>query len=475
MFQYKQLAEEFETKIHNGTYPPGERLPSIRKLHRQLNLSISTVYQAYVELETSGLIEARPKSGYYVTPVPLRQLKAPVFEKKAAETVPRKVELSSMVYALVKAANDPNMLPLGCSATSPELLPYKALARILKGFTNNEIRSMISYPLTEGIPELRRQLVLQYIGVLKKISPEDIIITNGCIEAISLCLKALTNPGDTIAIETPTFFGFLQVLKEMGLMVVEVPTDPRYGVDLDELENTFRRNDIKACLFIPNFHNPLGALMPDSRKQKLVELVTRYGIPLIEDDISSELCYGEKRPLPLKAFDRKDMVLTCSSFSKTLAPGFRIGWAIPGKRFREKMLHLKTGINISTAGLNQHVLCRFLSGGGYNRHLRSLRNAVKKQTTNTALAIRKYFPPDIRLAIPQGGALLWVQLPQNIDGLDVYRKAMERRISILPGSVCTISGSFKNYIRICSSSPFTPAVEKGIATLGELICGMLDA
>jgi len=209
--------------------------------------------------------------------------------------------------------------------------------------------------------------------------------------------------------------------------------------------------------------------MPDEKKEKLVELISRFEIPVIEDDIASDLCHGEKRPLPLKAFDRKDLILTCSSFSKTLAPGFRIGWVIPGKRFKDRILRLKAGITVSTSALNQHVLWRFLSGGAYERHLRTLRGLIKKQVINTALAVRKHFPRDIRLAVSQGGPLLWIQLSPHVDGLKVYRKALEHRISILPGSVCSVSGQFGNYIRVCCSSPFTPAIEKGIETLGELI------
>jgi DNA-binding transcriptional MocR family regulator len=268
VFRYRHLAEEIEEKIMNGTYHPGEKLPSIRKLHGQSNLSISTIYHAYMELESMGLVEARPKSGYFVNPVVLQNLKIPRFKK--ASFPPKKVRLSAMMNSVISAISNPDLLPLGSTVVDSGLMPFKHFSRILKDLSHDDLKSMISYSLSEGFPELRRQIVLRTVGVLEGIAPEDIIITNGCMEAVALSMRAIAQPGDTIAVETPTNFGFLQLLQELGLLVMEVPADPRNGVDLDELENIFRRNRIKACLLIPNFHNPLGTLMPDEHKIRLI-------------------------------------------------------------------------------------------------------------------------------------------------------------------------------------------------------------
>jgi DNA-binding transcriptional MocR family regulator len=467
IFRYRHLVDEIEQKIMNGIYQPGEKLPSIRKLHKQSNLSISTIYHAYVELESMGLVEARPKSGYYVNPVVLQKLKIPQFKKISFP--PKRVRLSSMVNSVISAISNPYLLPLGSTVTDSELLPVKYFSRILKNLSHSELKSMISYSLSEGYPELRRQIALRTVGVLKGVAPEDIIITNGCMEAVALAMLAVARPGDTIAIETPTNFGFLQLLQELGLLVMEVPTDPRYGVDLDELEKIFRQNRIKACLLVPNFHNPLGALMPDDHKKGLVQLINEYQIPLVEDDISAELNFGGQRPLPLKAFDQQELIVTCSSFSKTLAPGLRIGWVIPGKRFKEKVQNLKAATTVSTSTLDQYLVAQYLAGGAYARHLRRLRNALKKQVVRTALAIQKHFPPETRLAIPNGGTLLWVQLPPQVDGLKVYQKALDHRIAIIPGGVCSNSGQFKNFVQISCGAPYSEKVEKGIATLGRII------
>ncbi len=467
IFRYKQLAGEIERKIVDGTYKPGEKLLSIRKLHQQSNLSISTVYKTYMELEAMGLIEARPKSGYYVNPIALRQLKAPVFKKQAP--IPQKVSLSSMINSVVSAINNPDFLPLGNTALDTDLLPVKHFSRLLRELSHKDLKSMIAYSLSEGDLELRRQLALRTLGVIDDITPDDIIITNGCTEAVALALLTITQPGDTIAIETPTNFSFLQLLKELGVMVMEVPTDPRSGIDIDELEKILHHNRIKACLFMPNFHNPLGALMSEDNKQRLVDLLHHYEIPVIEDDISAELYFEEPHPKPLKAYDRKGWVLTCSSFSKTLAPGLRIGWVIPGRRFKEKIQRLKGGMTVSTATLNQYLVMQFLACGAYERHLRSLRTVLKKQAIRTTLAVKQYFPPDTRLALPRGGSFLWIQLNPGIDGVSVYRQALDHYISIIPGVVCSNSRQFKNYIQLSYGAPFTQRMDKGIQILGALI------
>lgn len=466
-FRYRHLADEIENKILNGIYKPGERLPSIRKLHKQSNLSISTIYHAYMELETMGLVEARPKSGYFVKPVALGKLKIPEFLKMSHP--PTKVRLSAMINSVISAISNPSLLPLGSTVTDSALLPFKHFSRILKDLSHKELQCMISYSLSEGFPELRRQIALHTVGVMEGIVPEDIIVTNGCMEAVALSLLATTQPGDTVAIETPTNFGFLQLLHELGLLVMEIPTDPQHGVDIEELDKVLYRNNIKACLFIPNFHNPLGACMPDANKQRLVELLDRFEIPVIEDDISSELFFGRHHPMPLKAFDKSDRVITCSSFSKTIAPGLRIGWVIPGWRYQEKIQNLKAAVSVTSSTLDQYLVSRYLASGAYARHLRTLRNSLKKQVVLTAFSIQKHFPPETRLAVPSGGTLLWVQLPPEVDGLKIYQEALDHHIAIIPGAVCSNSRQFNNFIQISCGSPFTVEIEKGIESLGKLI------
>ncbi|MGE5256511.1 MAG: PLP-dependent aminotransferase family protein [Hyphomicrobiales bacterium] len=471
VFRYRQLAGEIEKRILDGTYQPGEKLPSIRRLHRQSNLSISTVFQAYMELESTGLVEARDRSGYYVLPVSLQRLEAPVPGKTSS--VPQRVTLAPVINSVVGAISNPRFVPLGNTAMDPALLPVKSFSRILKSINRNDMRAMLSYTPSEGFPDLRRQIALRTLGVLEGIEPDDIIITNGCTEAVALSLLAVTRPGDTVAIEAPTNLTFLQLLKELGLLVAEIATDPKKGVDLAELEKSLRGKRINACLLMPNFQNPLGALMPEGNKKALVDLASRHEIPVIEDDISSQLYFGDQRPVPLKAYDRKGLVLTCSSFSKTLAPGLRLGWVIPGRRFSAKIQRLKAGMTISTSTLDQYIVSSVLGSGAYERHLRVLRSALKKQVFKTALEIQRHFPEQTRLAVPQGGSLLWVQLPPGVDGLSVYQTAFDRNIAIVPGVVCSNSKRFNNYIQIACAAPFSRRIKNALALLGSIVSDLM--
>jgi DNA-binding transcriptional MocR family regulator len=461
------LAGEIERRILEGTYAPGEKLPSIRRLRRETGLSVSTVYQAYQELAATGFVEARTKSGYFVMPVSLRDFQPPAFRKWSS--TPQRVDLAPVVNSVVAAASNPRFVPLGNTAADPALLPAKALNRILKRLSHDELRGLLGYSPSEGLPDLRRLVAGRTLGVIGGIDPEDVVITNGCTEAVALSLLAVTRPGDTVAVETPTNFTFLQLLKELGLLVAEIATDPRDGVDLGELEAALRGGRIAACLLMPCFQNPLGALMPDAGKRALAQLAARYEVPVIEDDISSGLHFGEARPAPLKAYDRDDRVLTCSSFSKTLAPGLRLGWVIPGRRYREKVRRLKAGTTISTSTLDQHLVARFIETGAYERHLRAMRAALKRQVFAAALEIRKRFPPATRLAVPQGGSLLWVELPHGVDGLDVYQRAFARNISIIPGVVCSNSKRFAHYIQVSCAAPFRRRVREAVQALGGIV------
>ena len=466
-YLYRQLAVDIEAGIAGGAFRPGERLPSIRRLHRELNLSVSTIYQAYMELEKSGLIEARPKSGYYVKPVGLSRLPAPSYHRKTGR--PRRVNPKSMVNEVVAAIRNKKLLPFGASSLSPEILPNRHFARILKGISKQDINGFLSYAPTEGEPELRRQIISRHLGLAPGTGPDDLVVTAGCTEAVALSLQAVTVPGDIIAIESPTHFGFLQLAREMGLLVLEVPANPRTGVDIQALKTAIGSNRIKACLFMPNFHNPLGALMPEDHKMDLVRLLNRHEIPLIEDDIYAELYFDRQRPSLLKSHDRKDLVITCSSFSKVLASGLRVGWVIPGRRFLDRVRRLKAGISISASSLDQLVLTRFLAEGYFDRHMRTLRKVVEKQVLRTALAVQEHFPPDIGLVVPRGGNMLWIELPPGVDGLTLYQTALENHISIVPGEAFSGSGRFTRFIRLACGFPFTREMERGVVKLGELV------
>ncbi len=466
-FHYVRLADDLEKRIMMREFKAGEKLPSIRKLHHQSGLSISTVYQAFVELEKRGLVEARQKSGFYVRPLLKDILSPPTL--MLHRSVPERVTISGLAGSILEAMSDPDILNLGGAVPAPELLPLKQLARVMKGIPGRELGPFfLSYDCAAGARELREEISKRTFGLFREIGPEEIITTNGCLEAVNLCLRAVGKPGDTILVESPTFHGFLQMIEDLNMYALEVQSDPEKGMDMKAFMRSVEENPVKACLMTPTFQNPLGSLMPKHNRKTLVEYLIGKEIPIIEDDIYGDLYFGKTRPSPLKAFDRKGLVLYCSSFSKALAPGMRVGWTIPG-RFREEVKRIKMNTTLATSRLNQMVIAQFLKCGAYDRHLRRLRNALKNQVSNMRLAIAGSFPKGTKITSPHGGIVLWVQLDEGIDSLAIYHEAVKKNISILPGVVCSASRKYNNCIRISCGHPWGRKVEQGVAQLGSLI------
>lgn len=460
-FRFEKLARELEDKIANGTYGPGRKLPSVQRLRQQTNLSAGTVHRALIELERKGRVEARPKSGFYVLdPGPMRQ---------AADVSGNMADIPAAAREIRERMKDSRLVPFGPAVVSPDLLPCRDFTKILKSVSAVEMRSMVGYGAPEGSLELRREIAARTVAMEHGIGADDVIITNGCLEGVGLALRAITRPGDAVAIESPTYFGFLPILEELGVRPVGVKTHPETGLDLNDLRHILDTHDIKACLLVPNFQNPLGALMPDANKKKLARMLAERRIPVIEDDIYAELHSGKQRPRPLKSFDADDRVLTCASISKTLAPGFRIGWILPGKRYKDDILRLKAGRSLSTSNLDQHLLAEFLAGHGYERHLRTLRKILRGQIEETSQLIRKHFPSGTEVSRPAGGFALWVRLPAGVDSMDLWRRAVRKGLCFLPGAVCSFDGAHAGYIRICCGYPLDTRLRKAIARLGALV------
>ncbi len=472
-FRYLALAETIEKGIRNGTYRAGEKLPSIRQLRTKTQLSISTVSQALVELEKRGLVDSRPKSGYYVKPL-LENL-LPLPETKRPKIRPSKVTINNLAFAILEAMGDEDILQLGGSVMAPELMPIKDLARGIKSASLNRLAElMATYENPMGHLELRRRIAQRYMASTVHIGPEDILITNGCFDAVAISLQAVAKQGDVVVVESPTFPWYLQLIEDLHMLALEIPTDPKEGIDLDALRRALDRHAVKACIFNSNFQNPLGFLPPDKKKIALVKLLTNRNIPIIEDDIYGELYFENSRPVTLKSFDDKGLVLHCSSFSKTLSPGLRVGWCLPG-RFMEKVKRLKLYGSIASPTITQEILCRYLRRGGFDRHLRKLRTTLKRQMTDMSLAVARYFPQDTRISTPNGGLTIWIQLTDYIDSLEIFRQALAAKIAVLPGVICSNSDAYRNCIRISCGLPFDEALDRGIRTLADIVKGLSSA
>ncbi|MGB0721008.1 MAG: PLP-dependent aminotransferase family protein [Gammaproteobacteria bacterium] len=466
-FLYDQVSRHITALIENGTLRPGDRAPSLRKLSGQLKVSLSTVTQAYMNLERQGVLKARPQSGYYVS-TPVQALPSPPRKTTPAKG-PRKVRFSKLFEEIFSNARDPDVLPLGAAMPSMELMPIKGLLRATTRAANRNAEAAVSYAFTPGDPELRRQISRLYMEQGLNVGPEEIITTSGASEAVSLALQSVARRGDIIAVESPTYFAVLRLIERMGLMAVEIDTDPDTGMCLDALETALETMDIKAVLTIPNFSNPVGSLMPEDNKRRLVEMTHAHNTPVIEDDIYGELYFGDHRPGTLREHDRDGLVITCSSFSKTLAPGYRIGWIIPGERYRDDVLEWKQATTSAVASIPQMAVAEFLRSGDFERHLLRMRRAVREQVDAMRYLIARHFPEGTRVTNPQGGYVLWVEMPRGSDCLEVFEEALKEGIAITPGILFSATRRYRNFIRINCGFPITEGVEDGIKRLGRLI------
>lgn len=469
---YEDVAGKIEHMINRGAFRAGDRIPSIRAMSRQLRVSINTVSAAYSRLEDLRLVEARPQSGYYVRPrqpEPLAELRPESVDDLAAKPV----LLGEAALTIIRSLGDPALVPLGAGAPNVELLPIHKLNRMLAAETRKFPVESTSYASTRGNKRLRAQIAKRMLAAGCVVAPEEISITSGCVEAVTLALQAVCRPGDTVAVASPVYYTFLNAIQWLGLKVLEIPSRAQDGIALDVLDYALRHNTVQAVLVMSNFSNPTGALMPDENKRRLVDLLAARDIPLIEDDVYGDLAFDSHRPTITKSFDRSGLVLYCSSFSKTLAPGYRVGWIAAG-RFQRRVEALKSLLNIASASPTQLAVAEFLATGGYERHLRSLQRTYAQQMARMRDAIGKSFPASTRVSRPAGGAVLWVELPKGIDALALYGKAVENGISLAPGPLFTSGGDYRNFVRL-SASTWNPRIEAAVETLGRLARGCLPA
>jgi DNA-binding transcriptional MocR family regulator len=464
---YLQVAHQIEGQIRKGALRVGDRVPSIRGLRRQQGVSVSTVLQAYFWLENQGWIEPRPQSGFYVR-TPYADL-PPEPEFHAAKSVPTEVGIIDVLDEIVNSLGDRRYVPLGAAAASPALYPNAKLNKIIAKIVRTNPEHSGRYELANGLECLRRQIARRAIACGCSFSPNDVTITCGGMEALNMAVRAVARPGDVIAIESPTYFAVLQIIESLGMKAIEIPTHPRGGMDLDALSRAIRKHRVRGCISISNCHNPLGFILTEDYKKDLVALLTKPDVPLIEDDIYGDLAFTADRPKTAKSFDTEGIVLLCSSFSKVLAPGFRIGWIEAG-RYRDAVRRLKFINTIAAPSLPQLAIAEFIQSGGYDRYLRGLRETLQRQGQLYSQAIARYFPEGTKISRPAGGYVLWLELPKNVDAMKLYRLAALQHIKIIPGVIFSATGQFQNYIRMSYGFPLDDTIDSALCTLGKL-CG----
>lgn len=464
-FIYEDVVEKVAGHILDGSLKPGDRVPSLRRLSRQINVSVTSAMRAYGVLEDRGLIESRPKSGYFVRPLGRAQL--PELTDNQTQPCECLVDKGQIISSFMESLHDPQDIYFGCASPNPVLLPLDRLARLMSRVCRQDPIRALNYEFPPGSVELRRQVALTGLNLQCRFSADDVITTNGCMEALHLSLRAVTQPGDQVLIESPTYFNVLQLLENLRLRAVALPAHPCRGIDPLQVEAAFKTKPIKACLLIPSFNNPLGACIPAPQKMELVELATRYGVPLIEDDIYGDLYLEGSRPQPLKSYDRDAWVLLCSSFSKTLAPGLRVGW-VASERFNEELKQLQFMSTLAPATPNQIAVAQFIQSGHYQRHLKQLRNTLRLSLQQFTHSIQTFFPSGTRMARPQGGFVLWIALPPQVDSFELYRLARTQHISLVPGPLFSPRDEYRNCIRLTYAHPFNNTVEQKLEILGDL-------
>jgi DNA-binding transcriptional MocR family regulator len=465
---YQRIARMLEQQIHRQVFVPGDKLPSLRSLCMQYGISQSTALQVYYFLESKALVESKPQSGYYVSRLPRRTFPLPQVSRPAATYHHMPVE-----EVIEKVLNNaaPAHMPLSQSSPADELLPIARLNKCLLQATRELADSGTSYGPSQGNETLRRQIA-RHAFPFTQLGEQDIVTTNGCIHAMACCLMALTQPGDTIAVESPVFFGILRLAQSLHLRVLELPTHPQTGIEMDALKKALARRKIKLCLLIPSFNNPLGSCMPDAHKKELVQLVQHYGIPLVENDIYGPVYFGQQRPRTCKSYDNSGLVLCCGSVSKTLAPGYRVGWVAPG-RFTQQVLRQKLFHTIATVNITQQAVAAFLETGRYELHLRRLRHTLYANSLQYIRAIQDYFPEGTRISRPQGGFVLWVELSKKINTVQLYDAAISKGISIAPGRMFTLQQQFDQCMRLNYGVSWNSGVENALKKLGSLAGQML--
>lgn len=463
---YLKIADRMQSMIDSGALRAGDRIPSVRHSSIQHQVSIPTVMQAYALLENRRLIEARPKSGFYVRPRVSQSLREPLASKRK----PAVASLAGFASAIsmIQDIADPKRAPLGCAIPGDDLLPLDKLAQLTSSIVRRMPGASMRYDSTPGCLPLRNELSRLSLDWGCALDAADFVITHGASEALHLALQTVTKPGDTVLVEAPTYYGTLNLLAQMKLKVIAVPSSSATGLDVEAVRETLAAHSVAAMLVIPNFSNPLGSLMPEANRRELLALADRYEIPVIEDDIYGDLPHEGPRPHCLKSLDRGDRVILCGSYSKTLAPGFRIGYIVAGRR-TQRVMELQNAFSLGGAPLPALTVAEFLRSGGYERHLRKLRQTFHHQVCKMRETVAALFPEGTRLSNPTGGFVLWLEFPGDFDIMPVYQEARAAGINFAPGPLFSPDGRFKNCMRLSCGAPWSPQIEGALETLAKII------
>ncbi|EEY92700.1 transcriptional regulator, GntR family [Acinetobacter junii SH205] len=464
-FQYQRLAEQLSQKIYQHELQPQQKLSSLREFARQQKISLSTAQQCYELLEAKGLIYVKPKSGYFVSS---RQYQSPVPESPKFESMPRRVSNLELQNQIQTASIQSHLTPLGAIQLSPHLIPVHGLRRSLQRALKHCQPEDFLYCNKQGHLQLRQALSDHWREDGIYIAPDDIFISNGCMPALSLLIQQMSREGDSIIVPTPTFNGQLQLLAGLKRKIIEIPADHQ-GIDLERLEYFMQQGIAKLCLLTANFQNPLGYCLSNQQKQKIAELAQKYQCFVLEDDIYAECSFQKERPLPIRYWDQQGYVIWCGSVSKSLSSAYRVGWFCLGQQLQ----HLRPALLANNVGVNtplQLGLADFIYSRAYREHLERLRPALMQQVEQYRACILEQFQGiPIALSQSSGGYALWMQLPNTITGLELYYRAQQYGINIVPGEVFGEDQRYQHFLRLNAGHALTDEIRQAIQQLADWV------
>jgi DNA-binding transcriptional MocR family regulator len=448
-YKYEIFTAVIEKQIHSGILQEKDRLPSVREIKEKYKLSTSSVQSGFEYLMIKGLIRSYPRSGYFVAEI--QEENIPEIRTKLPVVVRDAEFMKSMMLTSKRTSESSSF---NTAVPGDLLIPQKLILRTMQEVIREKGASLLRYYPSNGLETLRKQIAKQMGTYGSTLNPDEIIITDGALQALTIALKSVTKAGDVVAVDSPCVFSVLEVIAHLELKVIEIPIHYRSGFDTEYFRTVCQENNIRALVITPNFHNPTGMMMDDETKKEILGIAKTHQLCIIENDMYSDLYFDEQRPHSIKSLDKNGSVMTYSSFSKTLAPGIRLGWLYAGN-FYAKSERVRFTLGRTVSPIYQELVLKLLQGSSYERHLRSFRKKLNQQAIQVLDALRNSFPEGSYFHRPQGGYTIWGRLPENTDMEKFYEYCEKHQILFTPGNTFSFTDKYQFHFRIVFAERIT--------------------
>jgi DNA-binding transcriptional MocR family regulator len=469
MRRYEQVVSYIRRRIEAGTLKPQERLPSVRALSEATGFSMVTVHHGYALLESEGVIEARPRAGFFVAArsPELRSFFDPPSSGRAPSAAP--VSIDSLNFKVMAAWHNKDLEAFGAVYPSDDIFPRRRIYQTLRQVLLRDPDRAPETDAPEGDPLLREIIAKRMAqrGII--VRPGDVLVTGGGLQGLDICVGALTRPGDTVLVETPTFFPLLDALRRRHLMALEIYSHPRNGIDPDQFAYLLEKNEVAACLLMPVNHYPTGVTYAEDTMRRIVGIASQRKVPIIENDMFGNLSYASEFTPSLKAYDTEGYVVQFSSLPGLAPSGYGISWIV-GERFHSALLEQKFFTNLFGGdGLLQRAAAEFISKGYYERPLRNIRQTLEGRMRRGLRLISEMLPKDCAISNPSGGFVCWIRGPQSFDAVNASRRALLADISLAPGPMFSPAASFRNFLALNFSFDWTADRVKKLEKIAAFI------